>query len=141
MVPPIIRRYERATPLVRDRSRETHVTTPQPLAIVPLVLGRIHELVPHSDASQRSAWAQATTSFALFQAAGAYSLSYLFEHTAHGYSMLFVIGAAAVAISLAIELVPALETARGAPGTAAPTPMPSVQPAKGTLKRQSGRED
>ena len=29
--------------------------------IVPLVLGRIHELVPHNSAGQRAAWAQATT--------------------------------------------------------------------------------
>ena len=42
--------------------------------IVPLVLGRIHELLPHSGASQRAAWAQATTTFAMFQAAGAYGL-------------------------------------------------------------------
>ena len=34
--------------------------------IVPLVLGRIHELLPHSNACQRAAWAQATTTFALF---------------------------------------------------------------------------
>src|SRR5712672_1531794 len=47
--------------------------------IVPLVLGRIHEVLPHDNSSQRAAWAQATTTFALFQAAGAYGLSYLFE--------------------------------------------------------------
>jgi hypothetical protein len=40
--------------------------------IVPLVLGRIHELLPHGNAGQRAAWAQAITVFALFQAAGAY---------------------------------------------------------------------
>ena len=38
--------------------------------IVPLVLGRIHELIPHDPSGQRAAWAQATTIFALFQAAG-----------------------------------------------------------------------
>jgi predicted MFS family arabinose efflux permease len=80
--------------------------------IVPLVLGRIHELLPHSGASQRAAWAQATTTFALFQAAGAYGLSYLFERTGGGYAILFVIGAAAVAASLAIDLVTALTVGR-----------------------------
>jgi len=80
--------------------------------IVPLVLGRIHELLPHSSASQRTAWAQATTSFALFQAIGAYGLSYLFQHTAGEYTSLFVIGAAAVALSLALDLVAAVTTGR-----------------------------
>jgi predicted MFS family arabinose efflux permease len=78
--------------------------------IVPLVLGRIHELLPHSNAGQRAAWAQATTSFALFQAVGAYGLSYFFQHTAGDYTTLFVIGAAAVTISLALDLMTALRT-------------------------------
>ena len=80
--------------------------------IVPLVLGRIHELLPHSSSSQRAAWAQATTTFALFQAAGAYGLSYLFERTGGDYTVLFVIGAGAVAASLAIDLGTALTIGR-----------------------------
>jgi len=76
--------------------------------IVPLVLGRINELIPHNAAGQRAAWAQATTMFAMFQAAAAYGLSYLFEHTGGDYAILFVIGAAAVLASLAIDLVTAL---------------------------------
>lgn len=80
--------------------------------IVPLVLGRIHELVPHSSSGQRAAWAQATTTFALFQAAGAYGLSYLFAQTGGDYAILFVIGAGAVAASLAIDLVTALTIER-----------------------------
>jgi predicted MFS family arabinose efflux permease len=80
--------------------------------IVPLVLGRIHELLPHSSSSQRAAWAQATTMFALFQAAGAYGLSYLFERTGGDYTLLFVIGASAVAASLAMDLITALTIGR-----------------------------
>ena len=80
--------------------------------IVPLVLGRIHELIPHDSAGQRAAWAQATTMFALFQAAGAYGLSYLFERTGGDYAILFVIGAGAVTVSLAIDLVTALTVGR-----------------------------
>lgn len=79
--------------------------------IVPLVIGRIHELIPHSAANQRAAWAQATTTFALFQAAGAYGLSYLFAQGS-GYAPLFVIGAAAVAAALALELIGALTLGR-----------------------------
>ena len=80
--------------------------------IVPLVLGRIHELLPHSNADQRAAWAQATTVFALFQAAGAYGLSYLFQRTGGDYIILFVIGAGAVTASLGIDLVTALTIGR-----------------------------
>ena len=80
--------------------------------IVPLVLGRIHELLPHDPNGQRAAWAQATTTFAVFQAAAAYGLSYLFEHSGSDYAILFVIGAGAVIISLAIDLVTALTLRR-----------------------------
>lgn len=73
--------------------------------IVPLVIGRIHELIPHSAASQRSVWAQATTTFALFQAAGAYGLSWLFAQSGGNYALLFAIGAAGVAAALGFELV------------------------------------
>jgi predicted MFS family arabinose efflux permease len=81
--------------------------------IVPLVLGRIHELIPHDPNGQRAIWAQATTTFAVFQAAAAYGLSYLFEHTGGNYTILFVIGAGAVTVSLAIDLVTALTVGRG----------------------------
>ena len=75
--------------------------------IVPLVLGRIHELLPHSADAQRAAWGHATTSFALFQAAAAYGFSWLFAH--HGdYQLLFWLGGAAVMLALAIDLVMAL---------------------------------
>ncbi len=73
--------------------------------IVPLTLGRIHELVPHNSTEQGAAWAQATTSFALFQAGGAYGLSYCFEQTGGNYALLFMIGAAAITAALAIDLV------------------------------------
>jgi predicted MFS family arabinose efflux permease len=80
--------------------------------IVPLVLGRIHELIPHDPNGQRAVWAQATTTFAVFQAVAAYGLSYLFEHTGGHYTTLFVIGAGAVTVSLAIDLVTALTVGR-----------------------------
>jgi MFS family permease len=80
--------------------------------IVPLVLGRIHELIPHDPIGQRATWAQATTTFAVFQAAAAYGLSYLFEHTGGNYTILFVIGAGAVAVSLTIDLVSGLMAGR-----------------------------
>jgi len=57
--------------------------------IVPLVLGRIHELIPGDAPGQRAAWAQATTTFALFQAVAGHGLSDLFTRTGGDYALLF----------------------------------------------------
>ncbi|OAF01284.1 hypothetical protein AYJ54_29865 [Bradyrhizobium centrolobii] len=78
--------------------------------IVPLVLGRIHELVPHSTEQQRTTWSHATTSFALFQAAAAYGFSWLYAHTGGDYLVLFALGGGAVVLALAIDLAMALTT-------------------------------
>lgn len=78
--------------------------------IVPLVLGRIHELVPHSTEQQRATWSHATTSFALFQAAAAYGFSWIYAQTGGDYLVLFGLGGAAVVIALAIDLGLALTT-------------------------------
>ncbi|MFH0301495.1 hypothetical protein AAFX91_30610, partial [Bradyrhizobium sp. 31Argb] len=59
--------------------------------------GRSREASPYPD--------QATTSFALFQAGGAYGLSYCFEQTGGNYALLFMIGAAAITAALAVDLV------------------------------------
>jgi predicted MFS family arabinose efflux permease len=81
--------------------------------IVPLVLGRIHELIPHSTEQQGATWSHATTSFALFQAAAAYGFSWLYAHTGGDYLVLFGLGSGAVLLALAIDLAMAL-TARKA---------------------------
>jgi predicted MFS family arabinose efflux permease len=78
--------------------------------IVPLVLGRIHELIPHSTEQQRAAWSHATTSFALFQAVAAYSFSWIYAHTGGDYLVLFGLGAAAVVLALALDFAIALTT-------------------------------
>jgi len=72
---------------------------------VPLVLGRIGELLPHHPAKQKVAWSLATVFFALFQAAAAYALSFVFDHTNGNYQILFLIGAAAMMLALTIDLV------------------------------------
>ncbi|MGN8117223.1 YbfB/YjiJ family MFS transporter [Labrys sp. 22185] len=72
---------------------------------VPLVIGRIHELLPHHPAQQKRAWSLATVWFALFQAGAAYALSFLFAQSGGNYRLLFVIGAAAMILALAIDLV------------------------------------
>ncbi len=72
--------------------------------IVPLVLGRIHELMPHDMAGQKTAWSRATTAFALLQAAAAYGLTWVLTAAGGDYRLLFVIGTAALAVALAIDL-------------------------------------
>lgn len=70
--------------------------------VVPLVLGRVHELVPGDEDGQRAAWSVTTMAFALGQAAGAYGLSFLFARGQH-YPTLFAVGAAALTLALALD--------------------------------------
>lgn len=71
---------------------------------VPLMLGRIAELLPHHPAQQKIAWSLATVFFALFQAAAAYGLSFIFSRTGGSYYLLFFIGAGAMVLALGIDL-------------------------------------
>lgn len=75
--------------------------------IVPLVLGRVHELLAHHPSEQRAAWSTATVSFAVLQAGAAYGLSFVFAHSG-SYQLLFVIGSAALLLALTIDLVAAV---------------------------------
>lgn len=71
--------------------------------VVPLVLGRVHELVPGDAEGQRAAWSVTTMAFALGQAAGAYGLAFLFA-SGWPYTTLFAVGAAALTLGLVIDL-------------------------------------
>lgn len=71
---------------------------------VPLVLGRIHELLPDRPARQNRAWRTATVGFALCQALAAYALSFVFARSGGDYRLLFAIGAAAMTLALALDL-------------------------------------
>lgn len=71
---------------------------------VPLVLGRIHELLPHRPAAQKAAWSTATAAFALMQAAAAAGLSAVFAQTG-SYALLFLAGTAAMVLALVVDLV------------------------------------
>jgi MFS family permease len=72
---------------------------------VPLVLGRVNELLAHHPTQQNPAWRTATVAFALFQALAAYGLSFVFTRTGGNYILLFIIGAVAMVLALAIDLV------------------------------------
>lgn len=70
----------------------------------PLVLGRIHELLPENAQHRHAAWSRATIAFALFQAVAAYGLSFVFARSGGDYRLLFGIGAVAMAAALLIDL-------------------------------------
>ncbi|VXC68205.1 Membrane protein [Burkholderia sp. 8Y] len=73
--------------------------------IVPLVLGRVNELLAHHPAAQKGAWRTATTSFAVMQAVAAYGLSFLFSASGGDYRLLFMIGASALAVAFFVDLI------------------------------------
>jgi predicted MFS family arabinose efflux permease len=76
--------------------------------VVPLVAGRVHELVPDRAELHRKAWGIATTAFAIGQAAAGYGFSYLFTQTGGSYVALFAVGAAALWLALILEFAAAL---------------------------------
>ncbi|WP_193088493.1 YbfB/YjiJ family MFS transporter [Advenella sp. FME57] len=73
--------------------------------IVPLVLGRLREMLPHSPTEQKTAWSRATTAFALMQAAAAYAMSFVFAHSNGQYWLLFMLAAAALAIAFVMLML------------------------------------
>jgi predicted MFS family arabinose efflux permease len=78
--------------------------------IVPLVLGRVNELLAHHPAAQKGAWRSATTGFAVLQALAAYGMSFLFSSSGGDYRLLFGIGAGALAVALTVDLFAALRS-------------------------------
>jgi predicted MFS family arabinose efflux permease len=70
--------------------------------VVPLVLGRVQELIPGDPGAQQASWSVATAAFALGQAAAAYGFSFLYAK-ASGYPTLFALGSAAMLLALAID--------------------------------------
>lgn len=71
---------------------------------VPLVLGRIHELLPTRPSQRKIAWSFATIAFALLQACGAYAFSFIFAHSGENYALLFTIGSMTMMLALVINL-------------------------------------
>jgi predicted MFS family arabinose efflux permease len=80
--------------------------------IVPLALGRVHELLPHDVRGQTAAWSAATTAFALFQAVAAYGLTFVFTQSDGDYHLIFDIGALAFVASLGIDLIVGVSVSR-----------------------------
>ena len=76
--------------------------------VVPLVLGRVHELLPDDSDQQRRAWGLCTVAFALGQAAAAYGFSFIFAQTGGGYRPLYGLGAIALGSALFLDLTVAV---------------------------------
>ena len=76
-----------------------------PPGIVPLMLGRMHQVLPDSPTAQGAAWARGTTVFALFQALSGYGYSYLFAHSNENHRLLFVVGSIALGLCFALASV------------------------------------
>ncbi len=72
--------------------------------IVPLVVGRAHELSKSDLHLQRSAWSLATVGFSVGQAGAAYAFSYIFEISGQ-YEVLFLISSGAVALAFVIDML------------------------------------
>jgi predicted MFS family arabinose efflux permease len=76
--------------------------------VVTLTLGRVREVLEHYPSAHADAWSKATTSFAVIQAGAAYGMSFLFASNGGNYGMLFAIGAAAVVLALATDILAAV---------------------------------
>jgi len=85
-----------------------------PPGAVPLVLGRVNELVKASPGAQQAAWGRATTAFALVQAAAGYLDSFLLIASKGNFTVVFAVACAAFAIALGWDLVTARATPRSA---------------------------
>ncbi|HEX3537705.1 MAG TPA: YbfB/YjiJ family MFS transporter [Stellaceae bacterium] len=72
--------------------------------IVAIMIGRTRELLPGDPAAQTAAWGLCTTAFAIGQAIAGYGFSYVFSRSAGGYSVLFLLGGAALLLALLIDL-------------------------------------
>jgi predicted MFS family arabinose efflux permease len=71
--------------------------------VVPLALGRAHELAGRHPDAQRSAWRSATLAFACSQALGGYALSYLLTRTGGDYPLIFELGAGSLGLALLVD--------------------------------------
>jgi predicted MFS family arabinose efflux permease len=71
--------------------------------VVPVVLGRVHELVPGPE-RQQQAWARCAIAFAVGQAAAGHGFSYIFARSGGAYELLFALGAGLIAAGFLVDL-------------------------------------
>jgi predicted MFS family arabinose efflux permease len=88
-----------------------------PPGIVPLVLARVHDIVPTTE-RQNAVWTRATIVFAASQALSGYAYSALFDATGGHHRLLFMLGAAAVLTAIPLDLACSALARRLRPGAA-----------------------
>jgi predicted MFS family arabinose efflux permease len=76
-----------------------------PPGAVPVVLGRVNELLKESPGAQQAAWSRATTAFALVQAAAGYLDSFLLTASGGRFVLVFAIACGAFLAALAWDLL------------------------------------
>ncbi len=88
-----------------------------PPGIVPITLGRLHQMLHNDAVAQNAAWSRATTVFALFQALAGYGYSWLFARSGGDYHLLLLIGAGALLLALLGDGVKKVFGGKAAPAT------------------------
>jgi MFS family permease len=76
-----------------------------PPGIVPLMLARVHEVIPGNHARQNIVWSRLTIVFAAFQAAAGYICSSIFNGSGGNHRTLFAIAAAAFFVCVFVDLI------------------------------------
>ena len=104
--------------------------------VVPLSLGRIHDILPHSPTAQRTAWSRATIAFAVFQVLGGYGYAFLFSHSKENYGLVFLCGTIALVMALIVDLF-----VREGGSTAADLSQPSTLLVSGKKRYKLSLED
>ncbi|CDG85340.1 YbfB/YjiJ family MFS transporter [Janthinobacterium agaricidamnosum] len=75
-----------------------------PPGIVPLMLARMHGMLPHDVAAQNRGWSRITVIFAASQALVGYAYSAIFNASGGNYRLLFLIAAVGLALALLSEM-------------------------------------
>jgi predicted MFS family arabinose efflux permease len=83
-----------------------------PPGMVPLVLTRVHELIPHNTQKQNLVWSRATTLSAAAMALAGYGYSAIFNASGGNHRLLFLIGGATIALALASDVAALLWSGR-----------------------------
>jgi FtsH-binding integral membrane protein len=74
------------------------------VGVVPVVLGRVQEILPNNHVGQQASWSRATIAFALFQALSGYGYAFLFSHTGENYGLIFLCGLIALTAVLLVDI-------------------------------------
>lgn len=95
----------------------TFVVGTFPPGIVPITLGRLHQLLQHDASAQNAAWSRATTVFALFQALAGYGYSWMFSRSGGNYHVLLITAVGALLLALLADVAQKMLSGKRSPAT------------------------